>query len=63
MTSSMFLENFTSGLKKKRNLGDIEIIGTNVVILNIVLSNTFHFLSCMGVGVKNTKHKTVWRGV
>ena len=46
-------------LKKKRKLGDFEIIGTIVVVAKIVLSNIFHFLSCMGVGVKNTKHKTV----
>ena len=49
--------------KKKRKLGDFEIIGTIVVIDIHVLFNIFHFLSCMGVGVKNTKHKTVWRGV
>ena len=63
MTSSMFLENFTSGLKKKRKLGDFEIIGTIVVITYTVLSNIFHFLSCMGVGVKNTKHKQCGAGV
>ena len=28
------------------------IIGTIVVITYTVLSNIFHFLSCMGVGVK-----------
>ena len=62
ITSSMFLWNFISA-KKKRKLGDFETIGTIAVTCIVVPSNIFHFLSCMGVGVKNTKHKTVWRGV